>query len=104
MSQRTGSDMPLPTTQIADTMAFAAMPSFPNGSFFAGQYTLIFRIRHKISRNILKEHKLILMPQRFSQTTEARTSLYYTKGGPVADTPQETGVGLTYFSIQGHTG
>src|SRR5262245_24856724 len=99
--------MPLPLSQLPPPefgMQFAAMPAFPNGSFSAGLYTLIFRLRHKISRQILKQHSLILMPTRFTQTTEIRTSLYYTQGGPVTDTPRDGGVGMTYFSIQGHTG
>lgn len=44
------------------------------------------------------------MPQRFSQSTEVRTSLYYTKGGIIADVPSPTGVGVTVFQIAGHTG
>lgn len=96
--------MPLPATAIHPTMQTAAVPGFPNGSLHAGVYTLIFRIRHRQSRELLKQCSLILMPQQFSQETEARTALYYTKGGIVADTPLETGVGATYFSISGHTG
>jgi hypothetical protein len=80
------------------------MPSFPNGSQNAGQYTLVFRIRNKQNKQLLAEHRLIIMPTHFSQTTESRTSLYYTQGGIVADTLAEGGVGMTLFQIQGHTG
>jgi hypothetical protein len=96
--------MPLPATLVPRTMQTAAMAGFPNGSAVSGRYTLIFRIRRVSDQAILKEHALVLMPQRFSQTTEARTAVYYTQGGPVADTPQEGGVGLTLFTISGHTG
>jgi hypothetical protein len=98
--------MPLPASQISPDLGqqFAAMPSYPNGSLHAGLYTLVFRIRRKSDRTLLREHKLVLMPQRFNQTTESRTSVYYTQGGPVADTIQDGGIGITYFSIQGHTG
>jgi hypothetical protein len=86
-------------------MQRAANQRFPNGSLHAGQYTLVFRIRHKRNKQLVcKEHRLILMPQRFSQTTEARTALYYTKGAVVADVPARSGVGATIFTIQGHTG
>src|SRR5215510_3141110 len=96
--------MPLPSSQIHESMQLAAMPFYPNGSAHAGQYTLIFRIRHKDGMVPLHEHRLILMPQRFTQTTEARTALYYTKGGIVADTPTPSGIGATVFHIVGHTG
>jgi ElaB/YqjD/DUF883 family membrane-anchored ribosome-binding protein len=96
--------MPLAATQIHPDMQRAAEPSFPNGSLNAGQYTLLFRIRHARNKTLLREHRLVLMPQRFSQTTEARTALYYTKGAIVADTPADGGVGMTVFTIVGHTG
>jgi len=85
-------------------MQFASMPSFPNGSFHAGLYTLIFRIRHCRTQQILKEHSLVNMPMRMTVTTEARVALYYTQAGPVADIPQRGGVGATYFTLTGHTG
>ena len=85
-------------------MQRAALPTFPNGTQDAGKYTLIFRIRHKESRKVLKQHSLILAPTTFLQETESRTSLYYTKGGIVADTPAATGIGATLFTITGHTG
>lgn len=96
--------MPLPASKVHDSMQLAASPFFPNGSQHAGTFTLIFRIRRLATKAILKEHRLTLMPQRFSQTTEPRTALYYTKGGIVTDTPAATGVGATLFVIQGHTG
>jgi hypothetical protein len=97
--------MPLAATKVSlSSMQNAAFPAFPNGSLYAGQYTLVFRIRHKTSKTLYKEHQLILMPQRFSQTTESRTALYYTKGGIIADTPTPSGVGITVFQIAGHTG
>jgi hypothetical protein len=96
--------MPLPANQIPESMQTAAMPMHPNGTMHAGVYTLIFRIRRRSDRRVLKEHRLINMPVRFSQTTEVRTAVYYTKGGPAADTPLASGIGMTYFSIQGHTG
>jgi hypothetical protein len=96
--------MPLPASQIHVTQQTAALPFFPNGSIHAGTYTLIFRVRQAQTKDLLKEHKLILMPQRFAQHTDARTALYYTQGGIVADTPALTGVGMTVFQISGHTG
>src|SRR5215510_13042260 len=96
--------MPLLLSQVPDGMQLAATPTFPNGSIHAGQYTLIFRIRTISDNTLLKQHSLILMPQRFTATTEARSSLYYTQGGPVADTLPTSGVGITYFTITGHTG
>jgi LysM domain len=97
--------MPLPATQVYQSMQRAANQQYPNGSVHAGQYTLVFRIRHKTyTKNVFKEHRLILMPQRFSQTTETRTALYYTKGGIVADVPAGGSPGVTVFTIQGHTG
>src|SRR4030095_13073035 len=96
--------MPLPATQVHRTMQRAMLPTFPNGSLHAGAYTLIFRIRHKDTKHLYKEHRLVLMPQRFTQTTEARTALYYTKGAVVADVPARSGLGVTVFQIQGHTG
>src|SRR5262245_8989657 len=96
--------MPLPQNQIHPTMQEAAVPMFPNGSVHAGKYTLIFRVRERQTQTLLKEHRLLIMPQRFSQTTEIRSSLYYTQGGPVADTLAGNGVGMTYFTISGHTG
>src|SRR5262245_54074221 len=100
--------MALPASLIPATaripMQTSALPPFPNGSVHAGRYTLIFRIRIKRTLELLHEHRLILMPQRFSQTTEVRSALYYTKGSLVADTPAEGGIGATYFQIVGHTG
>jgi LysM domain len=97
--------MPLPASQVHGSMQRAMNQRFPNGSLHAGQYTLVFRIRHKHEKKLVfKEHRLILMPQRFTQTTEARTALYYTQGGAVADVPAASGVGMTFFQIQGHTG
>lgn len=96
--------MPLAAAQVTTTMQHAAHPNTPNGSLQAGHYTLVFRIRRISTKELLREHRLILMPQRFDQQTEARTALYYTQGGPVADTLQGGGVGITYFRIQGHTG
>src|SRR5262245_54760537 len=99
--------MPLPASQLPQTalvpMQHAAVPAFPNGSLRAGQYTLAFRIRRIRDMVLLHEHKLVLMPQRFTQTTEARTAVYYTQGGPVADTPATVGIGMTYFQLTGHT-
>lgn len=96
--------MPLPAASAHPTMQTAAYGAFPNGSYHAGQYTLIFQIRNVNDRKLLKRHNLIIMPQQFSQETESRTSLYYTKGGIVADTPLDNGVGATIFTIAGHTG
>ena len=96
--------MPLALRQVYPTMQHAELPTHPNGSLVAGQYTLVFRIRHKTNKTLYKEHRLILMPQRFSETTEARTALYYTKSGLVGDTPAGSGIGVTLFQIQGHTG
>jgi LysM domain len=97
--------MPLTAAQVDQTtMQHAATPAFPNGSMYAGAYTLLFRIRRKSDSALLAEHRLVLMPQRFHKSTELRSSVYYTQGGPVSDTLAEGGVGMTFFSIQGHTG
>ena len=96
--------MPLPASQITKTMQHAADAYFPNGSINAGRLTLIFRIRQGTDGTILKEHRLILAPATMVQETEGRTSLYYTQGGIVADTPLENAIGATHFQISGHTG
>lgn len=96
--------MPVSASIIDPTQQQAAMAGFPNGSVNAGRYTLIFRIRQKDSNAILKQHALILFPATMTSDTESLTSLYYTKGGIVADTPSENAVGMTVFSISGHTG
>ncbi|PWT77612.1 MAG: hypothetical protein C5B60_02355, partial [Chloroflexi bacterium] len=100
--------MPLPAALLPQTalvpMQTAASPFAPNGTTHAGRYTLSFRIRRLDTMELLHEHRLILMPQRFTQSTEVRSALYYTQGGPVVDTPAEGGVGITYFQIAGHTG
>src|SRR5262245_7270546 len=96
--------MPLPATSIHPSMQHAVFPAFPNGSAYAGKHTLVFRVRHRDSGELLKEHSLILMPARLSQSTDVRTALYYTKGAPHADTPESNGIGMTYFTITGHTG
>lgn len=96
--------MPLAVSKLNYFMQRAADPAFPNSSAHAGQLTLVFRIRHKTTLTLYHEHRLILMPQRFAQTTESRTNLYYTKGSIVADTPTPHGVGITIFQISGHTG
>lgn len=98
--------MPLPANELPKLtpMQTSANPTFPNGSVNAGKLTLVFRVRSKADQKMLIEHKLVLMPTTFTQETEARTSLYYTKGGIVADTPSETGIGMTVFTIAGHTG
>jgi hypothetical protein len=85
-------------------MQYAANPAFPNGSEHAGFYTLVFRLRNKTNKQRFLEHRLILMPTHFSQTTESRTALYYTQGGVVADTLADGGIGMTHFRISGHTG
>lgn len=96
--------MPLPGSQIHATMQTADNDLFPNGSINAGQLTLIFRLRHAPSGDLLKEYRLILMPASMTQETEARTSLYYVKGGIVADMPLDNALGATLFQISGHTG
>lgn len=96
--------MPLPASAVAQSMQTSADSASPNGSAQAGKYTLIFTIRHAKTKALLKRHKLIIMPSTFSQETESRTSLYYTKGGIVADTPLAQGIGTTIFNIAGHTG
>src|SRR5580765_5825092 len=96
--------MPLPATAVPDSMQHAADPYLPNGSARAGRYTLVFTIRHARSKALLKRHKLILMPQTFTQETESRTSLYYTQGGIVADTLAGGAIGATVFNIAGTTG
>jgi LysM domain len=96
--------MPLPANQISASMQTAAIPTHPNGAMYAGVYTLIFRIRRRRDRRVLHEHRLIQMPMRLTQTTETRTAVYYTKAGAVADLPLASGVGMTHFSITGHTG
>jgi len=98
--------MPLPANQVSLDLGMqtAAEPLYPNGTLYAGMFTLVFRIRRKGDKRLLKEHRLINMPVRISITTEIRTALYYTKAGPVADTPRAGGVGMTYFTITGHTG
>jgi hypothetical protein len=95
--------MPLPGAPHP-TMQTAALPAFPNGSAYAGRLTLVFRVRHRDSQTLLHEHRLLLMPQRFTQSTESRSALYYTQGGPVADTLKGSAIGITYFSVSGHTG
>jgi hypothetical protein len=96
--------MPLAATHIHPTMQTAADASFPNGSVNAGRLTLVFRIRQRTSNMILKEHRLILAPATIAQDTEVRTSLYYTQGGIVTDTPMAQALGMTHFRISGHTG
>jgi hypothetical protein len=96
--------MPLPASQIHRTMQTAADASFPNGSINAGRLTLVFRIRQGADGQVLKEHRMILAPATMTQETEARTSLYYTQGGIVADTPMQQAIGATHFQISGHTG
>jgi LysM domain len=96
--------MPLPATQVHETMQKAYAPTFPNGSLTAGRFTLVFRIRHTQTKRLLKEHRLILAPSSVKRDTESRTALYYTQGRIVADTPAKTGVGMTVFTITGHTG
>ena len=96
--------MPLAYADLPVSMQRAASPTSPNGTSYAGRYTLVFRIRHKAQNRVLKEHRLILMPTTFGQETESRTSLYYTKGGVATDTPAKTGIGMTVFTITGHTG
>jgi hypothetical protein len=96
--------MPLPASQIHRTMQTATDASFPNGSINAGKLTLVFRIRQHTDGTVLKEHRMILAPATMVQETEARTSLYYTQGGMVADTPMEHAIGATHFQITGHTG
>jgi hypothetical protein len=96
--------MPLPATQVHETMQKAYAPTFPNGSLSAGRFTLVFRIRHVHTNRIVKEHRLILAPTSVKRDTESRTALYYTQGRIVADTPARTGVGMTVFTITGHTG
>jgi len=48
----------MPLTATPDlTMQTAANPAFPNGSFYAGRYTLVFRVRHLASQRLLHEHR-----------------------------------------------
>jgi len=98
--------MALSLAQFAGTRGqqHAAQPLFPNGSIHAGNLTLIFRVRRKSDNYLLKSHALLHMPARMTTTTEVRTAIYYTQGGPVTDTPSRGGVGMTIFTIQGHTG
>lgn len=96
--------MPLPANQVHPSMQTAAEPFFPNGTLHAGVYTLVFRVRRIRDGRLLREHRLINMPVRITVSTEVRTAVYYTKQGPVADTPLGGGVGMTYFAITGHTG
>jgi hypothetical protein len=96
--------MPLSSSFIHPTQQRAASPAFPNGSMRAGTYTLVFQIRDAQSKVLLKKHQLILFPAILDEETEVRTTLYYTKKRIVADTPAETGIGVTIFTIRGHTG
>src|ERR1043166_3975648 len=96
--------MPLAKNRLDSTQQTAALASFPNGSVNEGKLTLIFQIRDAKTKVVLKKYQFINMPGRIASTTEARVALYYTHGGPQIDIPTPTGVGVTYFSITGHTG
>lgn len=96
--------MPLPASLVHNSMQRAADPTAPNGTRQQGVMTLIFSIRHKHTQALLKQHKLILMPQTYEQVTEARVQLYYTKSDILADLPADAPLGLTFFNIAGHTG
>lgn len=96
--------MPLAANLVPISQQLAADPSSPNGSRQAGTMTMVFSIRHKETKTILKQHKLILMPQTFEQVTESRVALYYTQRDVFADMPADNALGLTFFNIAGHTG
>lgn len=95
--------MPVPMAQVPDTMQHAASASYANNSQYAGRLSMIFRVRQRASKQVIKEHRLICMPTSFSKDTEGRSQVYYTKDGVYVDTPPVSGVGLTIFNISGHT-
>lgn len=95
--------MPTPFADIPKDQQRAVNASFPNGSQNAGRMSLVFRVRRPGSPTPLKEHRLICMPTSFSREQEGRTQLYYTKGGVFVDTPETSGLGITIFTIAGHT-
>ena len=95
--------MPLSMAQVPQTQQHAASASYPNNSQYAGKLSMVFRVRQRNSKAILKEHRLICFPTSFSKDTEGRTQLYYTLGGVYVDTPATNGVGIAIFNISGHT-
>jgi phage baseplate assembly protein W len=97
--------MPLPANSVPTTMQHARLGAFPNGSAYAGRYTLLFRLRDRNQpARLLKEHALVLMPTTFTQRTDARTAGYYTQDAYHIDHPSGNAVGRTVFFITGHTG
>lgn len=95
--------MPLPMTQVPQTQQHAASATYPNNSQYAGKLSLVFRVRQRATNQLVKEHRLICMPTSFSKDTEGRSQVYYTKDGVYVDTPPVRGVGMTIFTISGHT-
>jgi hypothetical protein len=96
--------MPLPASLVPLSMQRAADALAPNGSTRQGTVTLVFTIRQLSTGLILKQHKLVLMPQTFERTTETRVALYYTQRTVQADLPADAPLGITLFNIAGHTG
>jgi phage baseplate assembly protein W len=95
--------MPLAANVIHPTMQRASNPRFPNNSEHAGRLSMIFRLRRVADKQLVKEHRLIVMPTTFQKDTEGRSQIYYTRDGIFVDVPLRNGIGLTYFAISGTT-
>ena len=95
--------MPIALTALHSSQQTSESPDYPNNTRLAGKLTLVFTVRHKTSKSVLKEHRLLCMPTSFSMDTEGRSQVYYTRDGLYVDMLPRNAIGMTIFSISGHT-
>lgn len=95
--------MPVSMTAMDKSQQTASDAAYPNNTLLAGAMTLVFTVRHKTSKTVLKEHRLLCMPTSFQMDTEGRSQVYYTREGLYVDMLPRNAIGMTFFTISGHT-
>lgn len=88
-----------------DDPSSAFDPRRPNHRGYADAHRMVFRIvRVDNPAIVVREHVLVVMPESYSRSPEARVTMHHTAGGHIVDIPAGNANGAIHYNINGTTG